>query len=308
MPVILITETNPHLVPESLRDKIMDLPILRLWPTDEDQARAIADYASARDDMAIWVVEDRWKNTVYSHYLAEKIVERLQEKAGRRVLLWSHNETIPPASTLRDLGLQSVIFAGVASNALIFANQVNKIWSNESCKPPGCVKPNIFLTDASVDAELLRTHIGQLEGAFVTHPGLIACNKIDPDKELELESIVETGYLARDAAEIAYRLISDAKEKVNIDKPWHRRIFGIESVLDIRREIAREIYRSKEKGTSIPGVRRGDKENSFYEFDRITAVNKHAKFGLWKIQDGQFMDIDMEGIKGGRLETKPCAQ
>lgn len=299
IPIILTTETTPYLIPESLVERSSDLPLFRLWPTDKEQAESVADFATATGDEVFWVVEDRWKNTVYSHYLADEIVTQLQEKKGNNVILWSHNESIPSTKTLRDLGIQSVIFTGVASNALIFVNQVRKIWSEGSCQEPECEKPNIFLVDASIDVEILKNHIDEMEGVYVTHPGLVPCKKIA--NTVAPENLMQTGNLARDAAEIAKKLINDAKD--DIQPPLFRSILGIQSVKDVRRAIAGVMKKSKNNNKIYVGVNEEHGKSISYVFDK-DGKNKKAEFRLWKIQGGQFRELEK---KNDSIIMKPCS-
>jgi len=264
IPVILTTETNPHLLPETQDSD--PLPVFRLWPTDKEQAEAVVDFAISKGKRVFWIIEDQAPQmAVYSHYLAEEIVKRLQG-AGQTVRLWSRNQSIPPAETVRSLEIDAVIFPGMASSALILVSQLRKIWKDKNA-------PDIFLTDASLDYLILteRRHLNTLNNVYVSHPALVACEDIGSMKG----PFSETGKLAADAGMIARELIERASH--NLKTSFLNRL-GVQDVRELRRAVIDEMAK--------PHIYQGI-EGREYKF-REGGLDEGAGFKLWQIQDGKF--------------------
>src|SRR5581483_684557 len=97
VPVILVTETNPNLMPPGTTNE--RYPVLRLSPLDNKQAEQAADFAQRKGARNFWVVEDT-SNPTYSRYLALEFIKQVQSR-GNRVLLWSNNMMVPSADTLK---------------------------------------------------------------------------------------------------------------------------------------------------------------------------------------------------------------
>jgi hypothetical protein len=292
IPVIMTTETNPDLIPETHKDAIKRLPILRLWPTDEQQATDIARYATEGGDKTFWVVEDSRINPVYSHYLAEKIIEELQRKK-RQVVLWTNDWYVPPANTLKQLGVQSVFFPGHSTNALVFVSQMKAIWKRRIDREP---PPRIFLTDAAVGNIIQGDTNGEVEGVYVTHPELEACKSIKKQRGHK--------YLAKDAALIAYWIVEKARSK--LEESWWRKVFLAPSVGDAREALNDVIKEDiKENNEQLIGYKSPDRPSAFsvYEFN-AEGNRENAKFSLWQIREGEFVRIKEAGNEG--LTPEAC--
>ncbi len=92
VPVILTTETNPDLVPPRAAATDYD-PIFRLAPTDEDQARTAAAFATQRKANGLWAIQAT-SNSVYSSYLTSQFVDRALGESDA-VVLWTDNTLVP---------------------------------------------------------------------------------------------------------------------------------------------------------------------------------------------------------------------
>jgi ABC-type branched-subunit amino acid transport system substrate-binding protein len=277
IPVILTTETNPELYPiksQAMNEKA--IPVIRLWPTDENQAENIADYAMDKmkeeNSALFWVVEDKWDNNTYSHYLAEKIIQHLQEQQ-KEVILWSTNQSIPPLNTLRGLNIGCIFFPGKWSNALILIRQVRAIWKQDSTHD--YKGPAIFLTDFSVDPRLIEQGGEDVEGVFLTHPLNACAYSNDGHKRY-----------GTDGAKIARALISDAKARFEhvISFSWLRRLFNYHNIKDARTSVIDAMEEAKQQRKKYNGS--GNEEYTFDENgNRI-----NASFYLWTIKNGKFVD------------------
>lgn len=158
IPVILTTETNPLLLP-SKPESVSDYPVFRMSPTDDNQARKAANFATDKlGSKSFWVVEDV-TNPVYSSYLVSQFVKNIQE-SGQKVLLWSENLTIPSVETLRAFRPDCVFFAGDWSNALILIRQVRTI----------NLGAQIILSDGAADNILLNQGGWDVNGIYLLHP------------------------------------------------------------------------------------------------------------------------------------------
>ena len=289
IPVILTTETNPNLIPETYKQDRAKLPVLRLWPTDDEQAKDIAKYAIKTNDKTFWVVEDGRNNKVYSHYLAEKIIRELQ-KHGKQVILWTKHWYVPPANTLRELNIESVFFPGSPSNALIFVNQIRAIWDKGNGQGP---KPKIFLTDTAV-SDLVQEKNKELDGVYVTHPGLEHCKNIKAQKGHI--------YLAQDAAHIARHIVAKANDKLQRAK-W-RELLNVKSVVDARQAIIKVINKHIKNNnfniSSYDTVNNSGEET--VQFD-VHGNRLGAEFKLWQIQNGRFLAVN---TSEDNLVADPC--
>ncbi len=309
IPVLLTTETNPDLIPEELRSNheiVKKLPIYRLWPTDIQQANSIAKYSAASKSENVWVVEDHWTNPLYSHFLAEQVVAGLQSQKllGVNVVLWSLNENLLSKQTLLDLGIDSIIFVGVATNALIFVSQINQLYCKDKGQPDCPGKPKMFLTDAALELEVIQNSISAFEGIYFTHPELVTCKPIGENKNST--TLLRIDYIAGDAALIAKQIIKEAEKYIK--PPLYRKILGIQSVEDIRKAIIVAMNNSKFQDEDNPGKhfnrvpRPNETDTVQYHFDK-EGINKDASFQLWQVKKGQFNLVEE---KDNTLETKIC--
>jgi hypothetical protein len=55
--------------------------VLRLSPTDNQQAAQAADFVVSQGAQAIWVVDDAAENSIYSRYLAQEFIRQVHEKS-----------------------------------------------------------------------------------------------------------------------------------------------------------------------------------------------------------------------------------
>lgn len=271
IPVILTTETNPDLLPpEVLRDGYY--PLFRLSPTDDVQAKSAVEYA-IRESTAFWVVEDT-SNSVYSKYLALEFINKAQQ-AGKAVLLWSTNSTIPSVETFKALRINCVFFAGPWSNALILIRQIKAISSGEKM-------PMIILSDASVDQNLIDQGKDDVEGVYLTHP-------------LKASQYKDQGYelYGKDAYAVVEELIKDANagfasimKKQNRLSYWSKRLLKIHRVSDARFAIKSVMEDAVMNRRTFNGTLDGK-----YIFKK-DGTREEAHFHVWQIKNRKFEEIN----------------
>lgn len=183
VPVILTTETTPNLVPVTVKAGTY-MPVLRLWPTDREQARVaahfVAKHATAEKDTstqnAIWVVQDVSGDTVYSEFLANEFIRDVQRRHAK-VVLWSTNLTVPTAHALRALDIGWVFFAGNWPAALVLIRELRSVYTPDF----GQQMPRIVPSDACMDQHLISEGGRDVDQVYLTFPMKVsASGKRDP--------------------------------------------------------------------------------------------------------------------------------
>lgn len=227
IPVILTTETNPHLLPSNNYNNIPlkeYQPIYCLSPDDYNQAKTAAEHAtSEKENQNFWVVQDV-DNKVYSNFLSINFIEKVQEKKDKKVLLLTDNTLILSAETLKAFEIDCIFFAGHWRNALILIHQINTIYKN-------ITKPKIILSDGCVDNRLIKQGKDAVEGVFLTHQ----------KKQEYFRKEGGWGIYGIDAAKVVKEIIRDtnATFKKGRLKKW----FGIHRVNDARNAIKNAMYK-----------------------------------------------------------------
>lgn len=265
VPVVLVTETNPNLMPPGTTNE--KYPILRLSPLDNKQAEQAADFAQRRGARNFWVVEDT-SNPTYSRYLALEFIKQVQSR-GNKVLLWSNNMMVPSADTLRAFNIDCVFFAGEASKALILIRQIRAIkWAQ---KPP-----SIILSDWCADPKLIS------EGGADVGQGVYLTNPLDAnDYSVTGKGYVPAGELARSIVdqvlEDAGRRYRSSQARNSLFRYGLQKALNIHRVVDARRTII-EVLREHHSFSS------GEIQFN----DDGNRIDPAAKFHIWTIANSKF--------------------
>lgn len=291
IPVLLTTETNPDLVPKASAegDPEVQLPVFRLWPTDDKQAEDAADYAASKGT-TFWVVEDMSNNYVYSHYLAEKFTEHILRRTGKKVVLWSNNRSLPSPETLHTYGIDAVFFPGGWQDALVLIHAVNTAWAQN---PEA--RPKIFLTDgsANADMDLLIRGGADIEGVFVTHP-------MSADQYMQNSGFED---LARDACNVIMALVAEADQHIKEHKHWFLGKLDYHSVSDARRAIAGAMHNLS--GVEIKGTRVSYR---FLKDNQGRYITQHddcdARFHLWQAKHNGTGELEFADAGQDRQPTQ----
>ena len=299
--VILTTETNPDILP-SLPDQEYDrpvdmfLPVFRLSPTDDTQARAAAEFMiNRRGTDSCWVVEDS-SNPIYARYLALQFIRQMQLK-GKKVLLWTPNLAAPDIESFRTLKADCVFFAGEWSNALMLIQQVRRI---ARALGPGA-DPTILLSDWAAEKPLVEIGGDLVNDVFLVHP-----------MESNLGDYALTG---QDARAVVDALLDEASRRFSTIAKKNgglayrlRSLLRMHRIADARRVLAQVMHCTVHRG---------------YEFDleagrhaRFTyqTTNDLASFHIWTVRRREFIRADLPppasvrpGVKSGDLALRPVS-
>lgn len=305
IPDILVSETNPQLLPAGLRGgSAYADPILRLSPNDNKQGWDAADFACRQGATTFWVVQDV-SNPVYSSYLARRfihVIEADRHSATNRVkgvLLWSNNMQTPSPAAIQALHIDWVFFAGGWENALILIRQLRSIYGDKM--------PSVILTDAAATNDLITYGGPDVNGVYVEYPfsytevQAMAERKRDPyaaDTRAIVNQLIgrANSHFSQLAASVGgwgYRL---------------RRLLGIRSTADARRALIALIAQvtaplpphqdpSPAREFAMPDGRTwwfgpgGNREDGFSDFH------------IWQVEHGKFVDMPADEMPN---RMQPC--
>jgi branched-chain amino acid transport system substrate-binding protein len=275
IPVILTTETNPTLL-----QGVQVPPVFRLFPTDEDQAKTAAEFLDSQHAKSVWVIADV-SNPTYSDYLTKQFLSEAYRHPSLKIVLWSNSLNLPPYAVDK-LGIDWVFYAGEWQSALVLVRQLRAMQAM-----PGAHLPNVLVSDASADKQLLDHGKTDVEGIYLLHPMTAnsftdheyrAVGKEAHDLTARILEDVHDQFddLASAAAPVGYRL---------------RQLLGLRRVSDARRAVAEYMVTAinKRKLFSLPDGG-GDLTMGTDEEHPVFRVN--ASFHIWKIADGKFKELD----------------
>jgi ABC-type branched-subunit amino acid transport system substrate-binding protein len=247
IPVILTTETTPNLVPVTVIAGAYS-PVLRLSPTDREQARIaalfIAEKVAAKratsKQNAIWVVQDVSGDTVYSEFLANQFIREVQRRHAK-VVLWSTNLTVPTAHALHALDIGWVFFAGDWPAALVLIRELRTAYTQKEM-------PNIVLSDACVDQQLIDEGGSDIEGVYLIYP-----MKVSQGGE---------GYTAHaeNVCNLVQKLLEEANYTANVHRLAEqegglsykfRSLLGIKRVKDARRLLSSRMQSAEDQAEAF---------------------------------------------------------
>ena len=277
IPVILVMETNPDLLPSHCDPKGFFCPVLRLSPTDDIQAQTAVDAAIAREANSFLVVKDS-ENSVYSNYLSDQIVQWVH-KRQKSVVLSTTNSAVLLPETLRSLNVDWVFFVGGVHKALVLIRQI-RLYDNGAPRRTG-----ITLTDASADPLLMTYGLNDVNGVYITDPRSAA--------EIGNNTIDYTNY-GRDTAWLLTNMLAEVKnEHLRSNDPLSslKNKLGLHRVDVARRTLVKTI---EDVVNGEIQSRFGDSPSGkLYDFDRDNDGRLNdGKFHVWVIRDSRFVATD----------------
>lgn len=273
IPVILATETNPSLIPPPVRSDGF-VPVFRLSPTDEDQAKVGASFIVGKGAKAVWVAESG-ENPVYSTFLATRFIDEIEKQsAGKcRVVLWSKRVDDQVVRAIDHLGIDWVFLAGDWRTGLVLTRQIESMKKKE---PVG-----VLLSDSAMDPELAQ-----------------AAGHAAVDMYLMFPLTAETfkggyGVYATDAARVMSGLIAEAnrdfesyaKEGNEFRRALHR-LLGLKRVTDARNAIGNVMKRAEHHTDTLP-LELTDLPRA--RFDENGLI-QGRRFEVWQVTGGRFRD------------------
>jgi len=292
VPVILPMETTPDLAPPKSQKVGYD-PILQLSPTDDQQAQAAAEFLSTRKAKAVWVVEDT-DNSVYSNYLANAFIRAVQtrntngekmndeETNGEKIVLWSTNKSPPTAQAIRELNINWVFFAGRRQNGLILVTQLHAIYPTNT--------PNIILSDASAEQDMINDGGEDVDGVYVTSP--IPVTEFERDKSSEDYHNI----YGNRAFAVVESVLEDANTTSSVDAVGQslgffalvRRFLRVRRIADARNLLIATMEAEQREGHTITLT---DGTKIKFGVDDAgndgVRIDKNAKFYIWKVDKTQ---------------------
>jgi ABC-type branched-subunit amino acid transport system substrate-binding protein len=275
IPVILTTETNPALLPRPARKEPVP-PVLRLFPTDDNQAEEAAHFiADDQKAKSVWVVEDT-SNPTYSEYLARQFLNAVyKQQHPLKVILWSNNLNLPPYFVDK-LGIDWVFFAAADwRNALVLIRQLQAMQGTKEAK--------VLLSDASADKLLLKYGGTDVNGVYLLHP-------LTAD-DFNNGEYVNVGKEASDLVTgLIGRVHGDFDNLAEQKAPFGYRVrtwLGLRRVSDARRAVASFVEAAVIHGDTLTnsGIKVVIDKNTG------TLVRSDASFHVWQVKDGKFTPI-----------------
>lgn len=273
IPVILVRETNPDLLPSTCNDPTVHCPVFRLSPTDDEQAKTAVRFAIQKGATSFLLVKGT-ENPVYSNFLANQFVRRIRE-LGKSVLSITDSEILHP-KVLKALAVDCVFYVGEYHKALELIKRTKEIY--EQIKAP---LPTIILSDWSANPELPRKGGKDIEGVFLTHPRSAA--EIG-DKKIGYR------YYGLDTASILEKLIMETERILSKQSGWFTRLknfLKMRSVDDVRQALAQAMIQLR----SFRDTPSGEE----YDFDLEKDGHlKGGQFHVWMIKDGKYKEVPQD--------------
>ena len=276
IPVILVTETNPDLLPRHCDEPEMPCPVLRLSPTDDDQAETAVEFSIFNKCMSFGVVRDS-SNPVYGNYLSDKIVSSLHEW-GAAVMMSTESSNVSTAISNEITDIDCFFFIGRYYNALTLIRQTKQFNAERNT--------TYILSDSSAVPELIESP-ARIDGVndvcvFLTHPRSA--------NEIGNKNIGYKGY-GLDAAWIMERLTVRANELLVHDTSFYavvKRWLGIRRVSDARQALGRAMIQ-------LPGIK-GSPSKRDYFFDRRGHILEE-KFHVWRLRDNKPEEVEFRNMQ-----------
>ena len=270
IPVLLLTETNPDLMPRICDSSPDPCPVLRLAPTDEDQAKTAVEFALANGWKNFAVIRDS-QNPVYSTYLSNEIVKEMHRSNGS-VLLWTTDSSVSSPLYFERLELDCVFYVGDHHKALVLIRQIKQHYNRV-----GFQSPRFILSDSAADVELPRLGGDMLDGVYLTHPR--SANEIgDPS--------VGFRALGRDTAWLLDRLLGRANEILSGESGISatlKRWLSIRSAESARQALAQSMAQYE--------FNPGSPSRKEYQFDRKGNLTG-ARFHVWVVNRERFDEVN----------------
>lgn len=282
IPMLLPTETNPHVIPPGGSDEYR--PVYRLSPTDDQQAALAARYLVQRGCERIVALDDRslspTDNNIYSRYLVDEFVKQvlLRTPPGapsvRRV--WPQDVRRLRLDADESVPGDCVFFVGGWSTALLVIERMH---------PQASRYPAVVLSDSAVDPRLL----GRLPLDAPTE--VVIAHTVSSSESNALRT------LGHDVFDVVEGLIDESQEtfgrglkRHGLIKYWLH-VFGIHRVKAARLVLASNMERAVAR-RKVFSERNPGRSFTF----RYDGSRDDARFFLWRLRrDGDLEDIEPNG-------------
>ena len=262
------------------------MPVFRLSPTDEDQARVGAAFVLSKKAKAIWVAESG-DNPVYSNFLATRFIDEIEKQSNGscRVVLWSKKVDDIAIRAVEQFGIDWVFLAGDWRTGMVLSRQLEGIKKSHAV--------SVLLSDSAMDPELAAAATQSAAPIYVMFP-LAARN-------------FKTAYkvYAADAATVVRSLIAEAnrdferyaKEGNEVKRGFHR-LLGLKRASDARNAIATVMQRAEHYRDTLP-MDLTDLPGAHFD---TAGLIEGRRFEVWQVAGGAFQDAvglpNNAGIRG----------
>ena len=283
IPVILVRETNPDFLPGFCSSPRFVCPVIRLSPTDEDQARTAVKHAIQENATSFLVVRDS-ENPVYSNYLANQLVSEIHKSKNYVALSTTDSAVIYP-EMIRKLNVDWAFFVGDYHKALILIRQIKRHEKLSQTSTEAMHRSvGITLSDWSATRKLLAIGGNDVNGVYLTHPR-------------SAREISDDGYInfGIDTAWMIENILEEANDTLKEQADWlskRKRRFGRYSISEARAAIVDSVKRFAE-GKSTRDLKLSPSGED-YTFDDDTKKNgrlKRGRFHVWRIMNTKFTEV-----------------
>jgi len=289
VPVITTRETSADL--QCPREAAY-CPVLRMSPSDVDQARDLVRFAVEKKPAGKFAVVAGDINSGYTRPLADLLAKQVTEKRLAMDLFRSRSE-IPPRQFVNGR-YDCVLVAGEAADAKSLVARIKEEYKNSA---ENAIEPIVFLSDASFDQTLLMGGGGQLmDGVTLTYQ----LGRYDEDQPYHAYGL--------DAFDLASALISMANGRVlNGAVPWSyrlRRSINMHRVADARSILLQAIYESFNRHLEFLSG-----SGELYKFDS-DGHRLNGRFHMWQVKGSKLVDVDGErdlpaGMQAAESQRQP---
>ncbi len=275
LPVIATRETSPDLT-MCCRAVSGLCPIIRMSPTDTDEARDLVAYAVAQGKRRFLVVAGD-VNAEYALPLAH-LIQNAINATGKALVndFFPSRSQIPPQRLVGG-NYDCILVSGEPGDAISLMTRIKEEFS----KVNGAQEPLVILSDASFDRTLLAAGNSQLmQGVLLTYQ----LGHNDEDQPYHTYGL--------DAFDLVNSLVSQANGRIMANNvTWGfrlRRAINMHRVTDARDIVLAALRDFTQHHASLLSSSGED-----YSFDS-NGSRLNGRFHMWKVSGTTFVDIDGE--------------
>ncbi len=292
IPVILITESSPQLMPPNVVPKDQ-ISVIRLVATDKSQAAIAARkckdniiHSDNTGKVNAWVIQGDF-NPVYSKYLTTLFIREIQNiKNGRGRVLLKTDIDNPPSPNLELSELEKInciFFAGDLHESLLTIYMIKNFYTSLLID-----KPFLIVSDASATSKLIERGKGFVQDAYVISH-LPADTISDENKTYN--------YYAERVLGTIDQILREVEEEIN-PNPFLKTI----RTKAVRNKFLEVINKNIEDGIRLPfSDRIGEEEVEYFLKDTETGIAElyqktkkiPAPLHIVKVQDSKFIETPL---------------
>jgi ABC-type branched-subunit amino acid transport system substrate-binding protein len=272
IPVITTRETSPEL---KCPQQPAECPVLRMSPSDADQARDMVDFAVKKHRPgAKFAIVGGDYNSTYALALAKLLNEEVNRRHLQADMFPSRSAI--PANQFINSRYDVILVAAEPDDSKSLVARIKDEFKNN---PNNATEPVVVLSDASFDRTLLMDGGSELlEGVSVTYQ----LGRVDDDQRYHAYGL--------DAFDLASDLLSETNGRImDNNTPWTykvRHAINMHRVADARSILLEAINESLTKHAAFLS-----QSGDTYKFDS-DGHRLNGRFHIWQISHSKFVDID----------------